>query len=211
MASLLLLSALWILPPAIVAVVLYQHYARKKILWAVVGILLTLFVVAGIARGGPWWCATLFGAGIALLIAEILIPGFSLAGVMGMLAVVAGWAMLSGGEYFILRLLITALPLTWLPFLKRKHDTPPPLPNRLVHSAANRAEEGYVAYVSHEGLLGQTGFSLTSLKPAGRADICGERVEVICPDGFVPAHTPVEVTHVSAARVEVRVLQVDRI
>lgn len=170
--------------------------------------------VLGLAES---WEIVLFVVGLALILAEVfVIPGFGVAGVTGILLVVGsllaalipnvGFAFPTGTEVthaaatlaasLVLLVLLAVSLGRYLPRSERF--------SRFVLLPDLTAAEGYTAADTDEALLGQTGRTLSPLRPAGVAEIGGRRVDVIAQGAFVPAGTPVEVVSVRGSRVEVR-------
>jgi len=76
---------------------------------------------------------------------------------------------------------------------------------RLVLRNEQRADDGYVAADDTLGaLVGSTGTVVAALRPAGKADIDGKRVDVVSDSEFIARDTPVTVVEVEGGRVVVR-------
>ncbi|HZS35305.1 MAG TPA: NfeD family protein [Polyangia bacterium] len=162
-----------------------------------------------------WEEILLFGAGIVLVVVELaFFPGHGAVAVLGILMVIAslvmalinvksvpfdvtwqlGWvtralAMVFGSllgtavaMYFVSR----ALPSTR--FGK---------PLILTHANTARAGDG-------DSLIGKHGVTETALRPSGKANIGGKRVDVITDGGFVDANERVVVVEAQGPRVVVR-------
>ena len=164
---------------------------------------LALMALCGWALGSPWWEPALLLAGAGLLAVECLIPGFGPAGILGVIASLAGFYLTAGGQYFLLRLLAALLPLALCPLLRRRYGRPEAFPDRFVHKTVNDAAAGYVAHTARPELEGQTGVALTALRPTGRAMIAGQRVAVICTGSYLEAGSSLRVCSVAPGRVEV--------
>jgi membrane-bound serine protease (ClpP class) len=153
-------------------------------------------------------------AGVALLVVEIFIlPGFGLAGTLGIVAILAALVMSLVGAgatpefwlraaarivFALLFALIGALVL--LRFLPRT-----PFGRWLVLQEALSAKAGYASAPERDArLLGRTGHASSPLRPAGIADIDGERVDVVSDGEHVDAGEPVRVVRVDGNRVVVR-------
>jgi membrane-bound serine protease (ClpP class) len=65
---------------------------------------------------------------------------------------------------------------------------------------------GYTSADTHAEWIGQTGRTLTPLRPAGAADIGGRRVDVTTGGEFIALGQAVRVTRVRGSRVEVRAI-----
>jgi membrane-bound serine protease (ClpP class) len=163
------------------------------------------------------WELVLFGIGALLLLAEILvIPGFGVAGITGIILVVGSlFAALVGnvGLDFppaeelataILTMAATLLLLILLMFSLARYLPRSERFNQLVLAPELSSISGYTSAETIESLLGRSGLTLTPLRPSGAAEIDGERIDVITDGEFIPSGTPVKVVRVRGSRVEVR-------
>lgn len=154
----------------------------------------------------PWFYAVgLLVMGFALIFLEIFaIPGVNVFGIMGAVAVLTGlaYAYFRLGPTAALGLgawsAVGAGVLLWVVFRHRGWQ-------RLVLHSDTARQEGYSAVPADlENLVGQSGRTLTPLRPSGRARF-GERiVDVVTEGGFIPPDTQVEVLSVAGARVVVQ-------
>ena len=74
----------------------------------------------------------------------------------------------------------------------------------VLHQGAASAEEGFVSARARPELVGQAGTAVSELRPAGIAEIAGERVDVTTEGDFVRSGTPVVVVRAEGMRVVVR-------
>src|SRR5690606_26550410 len=128
----------------------------------------------------------LFIAGIALIALEIfVIPGFGIAGIGGILLVLASLflALTGSVEFFsydtigtaIIQLAVALVGAFVLILILAKYLPKSNLFNKLVLAEAETAETGFVSYPSEKELVGTEGIALTDLRPAGSAEINGVR------------------------------------
>ncbi len=162
----------------------------------------------------------LFIAGLALLIIELLvIPGFGVTGVLGILLIVISlvlamqsfvWPELDW-EWDILRrnLLLVLLSLTgslvFIGMLARFVPRFAPF-RRLMLTVSQRPEQGYTVQAREveEQLVGKRGRAMTTLRPVGKAEF-GDDVLVVETEGqFIQPGTEVVVCEVNGNRVVVR-------
>jgi membrane-bound serine protease (ClpP class) len=161
-----------------------------------------------------WEELLLIAAGAVLLALEVLvIPGFGVAGALGIAALLGGLALsLVGAQdsYAVLmdaalRVVLSLLAaivasLVMLRFLPRTR-----LGHRLVLDQGLSAHEGYAsAPESDHRLLGRRGRASTPLHPAGIAEIDGERVDVVSTGEPIDIGETIEVIRVDGNRVVVR-------
>jgi membrane-bound serine protease (ClpP class) len=164
-----------------------------------------------------WEEALLIGAGLLLLAAELLIiPGFGVAGVLGIVALCAGLFLSFIGRYpapgDIWRAATMLLPslalvavgggvlLLLFPSL--------PVWSRLnlrTQLRNERRDSGPMAEAqAPSAWLGAKGIALTPLRPAGTSLFQGERMDIISEGGYVATNTPITVVRVEGTRVVVR-------
>jgi len=161
-----------------------------------------------------WEELLLVSIGAALIALEVfVIPGFSVAGIAGIVVVVAGLGMTLVGAGATVSVVITALGRVALSILLALAGAlallrvVPQLPfgRHLVLDTGIPANLGYVSAPDRDSeLLGRVGAALSPLRPAGIATIDGVRVDVVSDGGFIDAGTPIEVTRVEGNRVVVR-------
>ncbi|NMB11610.1 MAG: nodulation protein NfeD [Firmicutes bacterium] len=158
-----------------------------------------------------WEVAVLFVVGMILLLVEVfVIPGFGLAGILGLGAVfgsiVLSYATAEAGVASLsIALVATVLvvALGWR-YIRRSSAW-----QRLVLSTRIDREGGYTAPTSRVDLLGKIGKSQTPLRPSGIIEIEGQRVDAVTEGGFIAEDTPVQVISVEGNRIVVRMIGPD--
>lgn len=166
------------------------------------------------------WEIALFVVGVGLLLAEIfVIPGFGIAGVAGLIAVVfslgvslignIGFDFPSGAAVSsaVMTLAVTFVLFIILLFSLGRYLPRSERFNQLVLQPALSSDMGYTSADSHFEFLGKNGLSTTPLRPSGSAEISGKRVDVVTDGEFIESGTPVEVVDVQGARVQVRAVK----
>jgi membrane-bound serine protease (ClpP class) len=156
----------------------------------------------------------LVGLGLILVGLEIfVIPGFGIAGILGIIALMAGlglsligtgatWDfMLSALGQVALSILVaivaTLILLRYFPRL--------PFGKRLILETNLQAQEGYESSpAADHRWLGKQGTALSDLHPSGIARFDGERVDVVSDGTFIDAGQPLEVVRIDGNRVVVR-------
>jgi membrane-bound serine protease (ClpP class) len=161
-----------------------------------------------------WEEILLLGVGLGLLLLEALvIPGFGLAGGLGLLAIVGALGLTLVGEGATVAVIMRALgqasvsiliaigaAVALMRFLPRL-----PFGRRLVLGSEMDADLGYASAPAEDRQwLGRTGATLSPLRPAGVAEIEGRRVDVVSDGTFIEAGAGVEVIRVDGNRVVVR-------
>jgi membrane-bound serine protease (ClpP class) len=155
--------------------------------------------------------------GVVLLGVEVFVlPGFGVAGIGGILALVAGLGLAMVGAGATVNVIIGALGrvaisllialggglllLRFLPHL--------PFGRRLVLDTEMPADAGYSSEpAADHQLLRRSGIALSPLRPSGVAEIDGARVDVVSDGTFVDAGAAVEVIRVDGNRIVVRQLR----
>jgi membrane-bound serine protease (ClpP class) len=154
----------------------------------------------------PWIFAfTLLVLGFCLILLEIfVIPGFNIFGIFGFLTMCAG----VGYAYVKLGLgpavAVAALALVGTVFLVRLLIRARAWQRMVLESETSR-ELGYdSSRPDLSALVGQSGETLTSLRPSGRAQFGDRIVDVVTEGDFVSTGDPVEVLTVEGNRVVVQ-------
>lgn len=161
-----------------------------------------------------WEELLLLSAGIVLLVLEVfVIPGFGIAGVLGMIALLTGLSLSLIGDgaswEFTLRavgrvvfsmLIAVVAALVALRVIPRL-----PFGRRLILETALPSSQGYAsAPEADKGRLGKVGTAASPLRPAGIAEIDGERLDVVSDGEWIEPGTPIVVTRVDGNRIVVR-------
>jgi membrane-bound serine protease (ClpP class) len=167
-----------------------------------------------IVRLAGWEEMLLVALGLVLLVLEILvIPGFGIAGIAGILAVAAGLSLSLVGAGATRELVIAAVArvalsllvalaaaVALLRFLPRL-----PFGRHLVLETGLGALTGHAPEPPDERRwLGRRGTAASPLRPAGIADLGGERVDVVSQGEYIEPGSPIEVIRVDGNRVVVR-------
>jgi membrane-bound serine protease (ClpP class) len=158
----------------------------------------------------------LFVFGLGLLAVEVmLLPGFGIAGVLGIVFMVAalvltlvglplGVTFQTGAWVEPLMRVTAALVVTMVLMLLSLRVLPSSRAGRgLVLATSTASSEGFVAHDASR-LLGQLGTSESELRPAGVARFGSERVDVVSEGTFIARGKPVRVVQVEGVRVVVR-------
>lgn len=144
----------------------------------------------------------LLSVGYVLMLIEIFVPGGVL-GILGLLAVIYGcyvafdlgpsWGFSAVGVSVALTLIGVRLFIRSRMARKMVLDVP-------------EAKEWKASEAGLEELIGKTGRTLSMLRPAGLAEIEGERVDVVADNELIPADVEVRVCEVEGNRVVVEAI-----
>ena len=182
----------------------------------VIGLLsfVVLFWGHWIVQLAGWEELLLVAAGTLLIGAEVfVIPGFGVAGIAGIAALVAGLGMTLVGAGATTSMVIGALGRVAISVLLAIGGglvllrVLPHLPygRRFVLNEDMNADLGYATAPETDRLwLGRTGTAVSPLRPAGIAEIAGTRLDVVSDGGFIEALAVIEVTRVDGNRIVVR-------
>jgi membrane-bound serine protease (ClpP class) len=161
-----------------------------------------------------WEELLLVAIGVLLLALEVfVIPGVTVAGIAGIVALIAGLGMTLVGAGATVSVIITALGQVAISILLAMAGAfafvraLPSLPfgSRLVLETDMTADRGYVSSPeSDRRWLGKTGTAISPLRPAGIAEFEGARVDVVSDGDFVDAGSTIVVTRVDGNRIVVR-------
>lgn len=185
---------------------------------AVATIAAVLYFLPVIMGGHPAsWILIAFVAGVILLALEIfVIPGFGIAGVSGILAIIASLmgvmmspSVVAGAEvmsllqaFGILSIgVLLAIAAAW--YLTSKHG-PKCLRRVASLSREQRIDDGYIGVdMTAAAMVGRTGKAVTDLRPAGKVDIDGTIYDATSTRDFIPAGSTVKVVRYEAAQIYV--------
>lgn len=145
---------------------------------------------------------TVLVLGLLLIFAEVaIVPGFGVAGVLGLLALLAGavaaWTELGpfwGGLTLGVSVVAAGVMLVWLPKSRAARRMV------LEHSQAEAASQE-----DRSRLVGRRGVTVTPLRPIGRVRFGSEEVDVVTEGEYIDSNEEVEVMTVEGPRVVVRI------
>jgi membrane-bound serine protease (ClpP class) len=169
-----------------------------------------------LVRLAGWEELLLVVVGLILVALEVFVlPGFGIAGVLGATAIVAGLGLSLVGAGATRQVLVIAaarvvfsllvalvVSLAVIRLLPRL-----PFGRRVVLQTGLPAGAGWEPRVeSHRPAVGARGTAVSPLRPAGIADIGGERIDVVSEGEYIDAAEAIEVLRVEGNRVVVRPL-----
>ncbi|MGE5676424.1 MAG: NfeD family protein [Pseudomonadota bacterium] len=156
---------------------------------------------------GDWSLLTafLYVAGIVLLMIEAIMPGFGVAGISGVVLVMASIVMISSSFYEAMLLLfgtITVAILLIVALYKLGYGKR--FVKSMILNTEQKNEKGYVSSKGYEKYLGMRGTVSTPLRSAGTVLIDGERIDAVSEAEFIEKGTEVEVTKIEGNRIVVK-------
>ena len=212
-----------------VVLTLYQGIGTPAVIGAVALALLGLVTVTADLSNGLAWFLT--GLGVMLLLVEVFVlPGFTIAGILGILAMGAGFLFLATGtslshrgnlsfdtaKAFLLQTIL-AIGATAAFFFAMARALPGlPFGGRaMVAGAQGLASFATSAAPATDVAVGARGTASTDLRPAGHARFdaagaAGTNVDVVSEGAFVENGTRIVVVRVEGGRVVVRPVPAER-
>jgi len=156
-----------------------------------------------------WLPALMVIAGLLFVAVEVfLIPGHGVAALLGLLAVLAGIVLSIIGPFpgpadvaIALGAIVSSVTLMGVAIwgMAQRIRAGDPLLGGML-----RRDDGYIAALPRPELEGVDGIALTDLRPAGTAEIAGERLDVVSEAGWITAGSPVRVLRAEGYRHVVR-------
>ena len=156
----------------------------------------------------------MFVAGVILLLLEIfVIPGFGVAGVLGIILMIFGLFLslvsdFQMSDFSLLSMAIVQLASIFVAtglfmYLLSKILPRTNVWNRLILQENIGSKSGYTSKPSLENLIGVEGTAFTDLRPAGTAIINGNRVDVVTEGDYVNHNSKIVVKSVEGSKVVV--------
>jgi membrane-bound serine protease (ClpP class) len=161
-----------------------------------------------------WEEVLLIGAGLALIALEVfVIPGFGIAGVAGIVAVLAGLTLSFVGAgatagiigAALARVVVSAAVAVVASIFVLRLVPRLPFGRSLTLDTALDADEGYASTPATDAVwLGRVGRTISPLRPAGFDEIDGQRIDVVSEGELIESGAPVVVARVDGNRIVVR-------
>jgi len=160
----------------------------------------------------------LFILGAGLLLLEIfIIPGFGIAGVSGIIFMIAGIylslvgtlkhvdfpALSSAANYLLLSLFLTILGAMVIIKLFPKSS----IWRTISLEEAQLRDKGYISARDYRQYLGKEGIALSTLRPAGIGLFGGERLDVVSQGDFIEKGTSIVISQIDGYRLIVRSIE----
>jgi len=173
-----------------------------------IGFALVVAVIAAVLFFAPLyiqgladnWEIALFVAGVVLILLELfVIPGFGVAGILGIICLVCGLAFsMVANDYFnfsiaapgmlfnsFLLVIASMVTATIVMVIFGKSLLKTKAFKRLVLQDEQRSEEGYTSSRLNAELVNREGVAKTVLRPSGKVEIDGKWYDAVALDGFI--------------------------
>lgn len=144
-------------------------------------------------------------SGIILLLIEMMIPGFGIFGLAGLLLFLWGvYDWMGGGPMAVVTVTVLSvlgvLLLWWIVSVFPKTR----LGERLTLRLQSTKEKGYASHPDPNRWLGKIGYTKTVLRPAGTIVVEGHFLDAVTDGEFYESGIKVEVISVTGGRIVVR-------
>jgi membrane-bound serine protease (ClpP class) len=156
---------------------------------------------------GDWSLLTafLYVMGLVLLLVEAMMPGFGVAGISGVILVLASIVMISASFFQAVLLvlgtiavaIILVVALYKLGYGKRYVKS-------MILNTEQKNEEGYVSTRIDEKYLGKRGIVATPLRSAGTVLVDGEKIDAVSEAEFIDRDEEVEIVKIEGSRIVVK-------
>ena len=147
------------------------------------------------------------GIGIALIFAELFVPGGDL-GTVGAIMVI--WALTLMTDTFIgllLAILVSFTIIGIIIYILIKIIPKERMRNTLILSSSLNKDEGYISSKDLQSYTGKVGIAESTLRPTGKAKIEGRILDVVSEDKLIEKGKMVKVTYVDGTKVLVREME----
>jgi membrane-bound serine protease (ClpP class) len=159
-------------------------------------------LVAGLAG---YETLILFLIGVALIIAELFLPG-GIAGILGIVAVV-GSIILAGGNVMqmsISILIALCVAIIAMILFVKVFGKKMKLFNKIILKDSTSTESGYVSNANRIELIGRVGTTKTPLRPSGTVIVEDERIDAVSEGGYIKQGVQVKIIKAEGSRIVVR-------
>ena len=156
----------------------------------------------------------LFAIGLLLLLAEIFfIPGFGLAGIGGIAAILTSIFLALGNITQATYSILIALSISVIGFfLLIKYIPSTRTWKKFVLSTEQKKELGYtVGTRDLKRLIGNKGIAITTLRPSGIAEVHGKKLNVLTRGEYVDANTKIEIVSVEGNKIVVEAIYASKL
>jgi membrane-bound serine protease (ClpP class) len=150
------------------------------------------------------WVMVLFAAGMALILAEFIVPGM-ICGILGGAFVIASGVigLRSFPEYGVIIIIVELVGVVLTVGLGMYLLARTKLAKGLILEQSQQADAGWVAAETDASLMGAHGRVFTALRPAGTIIVSNKRIDAVSDGSFIDEGAQVRVIEVHGSRVVV--------
>lgn len=164
------------------------------------GCFLLYFGGSFLAGYSQWWTIVLFAVGAALLLVEVVVPGFGVLGISGIVCIALSvfFSSRNAGQFFIALAIALGCCAVILPIVSK-------LVLKSTSFQKIVLEDSVIDETAPERptRIGREGVALTVLRPSGKAMVDGEKLDVQCDCGYIPAGTAVVIVYEDGSKIVV--------
>lgn len=181
---------------------------EKRIRFSIAGLIFTIlfFVSSNYQHDVSIFAILFFVLGILLLALEVVIPGFGLPGISGIICLVIGFYMITGEllesvMYLSISIIISAITIIYVFKNGISHKK---FQNLILHGSNNDSATMKEKQESYRRLLGKKGVTATTLRPSGIVIIDGKRYSALTEGEFVEKDKEIQIIHVDHFKIIVK-------
>lgn len=147
----------------------------------------------------------IFITGILLLLIELVVPGFGLPGISGIILVTTGAVLATNSLALSVTSLLVALTVAVVVgFLLVRFGFKSKSMSKVVLNKKLDSEGKFLSTDSKDEYLNLEGIATTGLRPSGFAEINGEKLDVLSEGGFIEKGEKIKVVRVEGSKIFVR-------
>ena len=158
-----------------------------------------------IGQSGGLMTVLIFLVGVGLLVLEVFVPGFGIAGILGTIMVIASFFLTLGGgaeavKWLGLSIVLAAVGV----YILSKYLPNSPIYNKIVLKNTSSMNKNDVKIeAAYSTLVGKQGRAVTLLRPAGKINIEGQVLDAMTYGDFLAVDTAVVVDKVQGEKIYV--------
>lgn len=158
-----------------------------------------------------WLMVILFIFGGLMLVIELMMPGFSVPGIVGIISlivgIVIGHSVLTASQLAIAIFIVFIVIVIMVVLLYRSATRNGGIFKSLfLHSKAVK-EEGYTSSKNLQHMVGKEGVATASLRPSGTGEFDGVKLDVITDGQFIPKGARIKIVNVEGFRIIVEQIE----
>ena len=156
-----------------------------------------------LAGYSQWWAIVLLAVGVGLLLVEAVVPGFGVLGVSGIVCVALSvfFASRSARQFLISLAAAMACCAVGIPLISKLTMRSKSFQKLVLEESVVDEEKA-----DAPSRVGKEGRALTVLRPAGKALVDGEKLDVQCACGYLPAGTALRIVYEDGSKILVEPL-----
>lgn len=146
-----------------------------------------------------------FIAGFILLAIEIMLPGFSAPGTLGIICLIVG--VFLAADSFLEGVIITLIVLALLGIMFAvllSLLSSGKLKSPIILEEEQKSNAGYISSNDLNYLLGKEGIAVTDLRPSGVGDFDGVEFDIISEGKYIEKDTPLVIAKVEGSKLVVK-------